>query len=62
MTKAHVSDLVIRYRLQGWTGLALAQRIRKHARLLRPLDPEAAAMLLDYVNGNNLVPKPRRVA
>ena len=31
---AHAREIVERYRLQGWTGQALKQRIAKHARLL----------------------------
>ncbi len=61
MTKAHLAELVLHYRSRGWRGPALAQRIEKHARLLRPLDPDAAEMLFNYVT-HQFGAKARRVA
>lgn len=45
MPTAQAAEIIERYRLRGWVGQALAQRVRKHARLLASLDPDVSGAL-----------------
>lgn len=42
---AHAREIIERYRLQGWSGQALKQRLVKHARLLAVNDRPVAEAL-----------------
>lgn len=43
------SDIVEHYRLKGWHGQALAQRVKKHARLLSVLDADVSQALMRII-------------
>lgn len=43
---ADAAEIAEHYRLQGWSGQALNQRLRKHARILASCDPDVSKALL----------------